>query len=1027
MAAPTQPRALNKAVNLGPCSVPSNQANDAPREASNTSRDEARNSTDQAALDANHHEQSLATDQSTVVDRVGGIVVSPDLWSTAYREAVESLGEDIDIAILKGKSVEQLFRELEEIDNEATMESAFLRGVKYLQSIQVPLERFKLALDLASPLTSLDPTASTVFGMVRGVTAIAISFSTADLEFAKQIAEMLEQISYIDDCDTLGQKAEKKDIHQALVSVYKKLLEFYQAAFEILSRKGAKLVMSLILDNGRLPSIVKDFLRQADTLRKLVQKATLEIVQDIKAMLYDQEIGRWLDSNNMRRQSQYHAYLRDLRADRACEFLLADSNLVNWYCASDSQQLVLFGEMGSGKTVAMAFLVDELSRRSEQQLPQSKKNFYEWYKQAQASGSFDPATDTKKLEDFLQRLLEAIDRPLFLVIDGLDECDRASRSILLKSLKNLSQKIPRLKVVLSSRPQEEILGQVDGIAKIHLGCDAKRDGVIVEKTVETQLLYLSEDVKTLVIERLSRLAQGSAIWTKMVIELIQVRGIRALGPMRIFLRELPLPGQLSELYTTLFSRSTSNDPENKELASTALKILAIARRPLSILELAWAAALGTTQREITTVAALGDLVDHQRVMSLIHPFIARLDFSDVKKRQIQLIHQSVKEFIIEEWTDRPATSTTTDQTPLDGRIESLERLVLNICIKYLGLDEIGATEIFSDEQVAIEALPQDVNLFDDDTSPAEYDPYCSWEDWEEGMIRYDPTDRGFGEFFIYASCHWIHHFGAVTVEPLASLFSIENLCRAGSRRLKNWIQQNRRPDCTIQPRFEFDSSLYDPLSITSLYGSEAMLRGILENSDFGKGKFLPDPMLGAASQILQWGDLSRLKILLESKHGHQLQNLDFFRLIINRWSAPATQYNNWGPVFDHVDHVRDIMVQERWGNELLCVAAGAGCVPIVRRLMVRAQHDSELKNEFMRGLPCDEPQQNALRIAVRLGDLNMCRLLVCTGKMDPLSAMTRDDEDEQMVLKDETRENKKNSVEILHLLCDNMDQHRQTE
>ncbi len=45
-------------------------------------------------------------------------------------------------------------------------------------------------------------------------TQIAISFSTADLQFAKQIGEMLEQLSYIDDCDTLGQKADKKDIHQ---------------------------------------------------------------------------------------------------------------------------------------------------------------------------------------------------------------------------------------------------------------------------------------------------------------------------------------------------------------------------------------------------------------------------------------------------------------------------------------------------------------------------------------------------------------------------------------------------------------------------------------------------------------------------------------------------------------------------------------------------------------------------------------------------------------------------------------------
>lgn len=71
--------------------------------------------------------------------------------------------------------------------------------------------------------------------------------------------------------------------------MYQKLLEFYIAAFEILSRKGAKLVMKMILENGRLPNIVKDFLKHADTLRKLVQKATWEIVEDIKSMLYDHE------------------------------------------------------------------------------------------------------------------------------------------------------------------------------------------------------------------------------------------------------------------------------------------------------------------------------------------------------------------------------------------------------------------------------------------------------------------------------------------------------------------------------------------------------------------------------------------------------------------------------------------------------------------------------------------------------------------------------------------------------------------
>ncbi|RYP45020.1 hypothetical protein DL768_008585 [Monosporascus sp. mg162] len=939
-------------------SLPLNQANDVRREPTNNGDDEAEFQAHHSALHANDFEQNPTTHQPAFGDGIGSGVCSSDLWSAAYREAVESLGEDLDIAILQGKSVEQLFKDLEEIDKEATHESIFLRGVKYLNSIQIPLETFKLAVDLATPLTSLAPTATTVFGVVRSVTALAISLATADQEFAKKIGEMLEQISYIDDCDTLGQKAGKKDIH-------KKLLEFYKVAFEILTSKGASLIMRMILENDRLPNAVQEFLRCADTLRKLVQKATWEIVEDIKAMLYDQE-----SSDKMSRQSQYHAYLQDLRADQACDFLLANASFINWYRASDSQQLVILGEMGSGKTVATAFLVDQLSRRNACQLPQPKicyyycrddetgqaihilsalilslleqlpglkKTFFGWYKQAQAAGDFDPATNVKKLEDFLQKVLGTVDRPLFIVIDGLDECDRASLNRLLKLLKTLSQKTRGLKTLLSSRPQEEILEQLQDAAWIDLGSDAKRDGFIVRKTVERQLSYLSEDVKVLVEETLSRLAKGSAIWTKMIVELIEVRRIRALGPMQLFLEEIPLPGQLSKLYGTLISRCTSGDTENLELATAALKLLAISRRPLSILELAWAATLGAAQQEVTTVAALAKLVDSQRVISLIHPFITRINFNDVKKRQVRLTHQSVKEFIIEEWgVNRPgrqgrAMSTETTQARSDQRIENLEAYILQTCIRYLMLDEISNTDLFSEELLAIEELPQEIDLFDDsnDGEPIEYDPSCSWEAWEEDMIRYNPADRGFA--------------------------SIEDLCRAGTTRLDNWIQQNRRPDCVIKPRFEFHTSLYDPLSLTSLYGSEAMLRYMLENSDFGRDRYLPEPGMGAVDQVLQWGDLSRLRILfLEGKLGHQLQNLDFFRLIIKRWSELGMPCDNWDPVFGLVDYVSDTMVREKWGNELLCVAARAGCMPVVRRLMTRAEHDTELRDELLREFQCNE-------------------------------------------------------------------------
>ncbi|KFZ04192.1 hypothetical protein V502_10338 [Pseudogymnoascus sp. VKM F-4520 (FW-2644)] len=905
----------------------------------NASKEPSTTRDDAAQIQADVHpifEQNSVNHSILGVD-IDLVIVSSDLWSAAYREAVGSLGKGINVAILKGENVAQLFSQLEEVDKEATQESAFLRGVRYLHSLQVPLERFKLALDLAAPLTNIEPTAATAIG-------IAISFSTADLEFAKQIGEMLEQISYIDDCDTLGQKGNKIDIHKALVLVYQKLLEFYNVAFEILTRKGAKLVMKIILENDRLPNIVKDFLKHADNLRKIVQKATWEIVEDIKSMLYDHEISRWLGSNKLDQQNQYHSGLQDLQGDGACKFLLTDAKFTNWYYATDSQQLVILGDMGCGKTVAIAFLMDELRRRNKHQLPQPKicyhycqndetgqaiyifcalvqslleqlsglkKTFFEWYKQAGASGDFEPAITVKKLEAFLQKVLETLDRPLFIVIDGLDECDRESRNSLLRSLKILSQKTPRLKIMLSSRPQEEIMEQLNGMAKIDLGPDTKRDRIIAEVTVERRLSHFSKDVRTLVTDSLSRLAKGSAIWTKMVVELIGVRQISAPNPMQAFLEKIPLPAQLSELYVKLFSRYTANDPENQKLAATALNILAVTRRSLSILELSWAVALDAVQEGVTTVAALAKLVDHHRVMNLIQPFISQIDFGDLKKRQVGLHHKSAQEFIVR---------------------------------------ELGPDQPILREQLAIEELPQEVDLFISDGEVIDYDPCCTWEVWEDNMIRYDPIDRGFGELFVYTSCYWLEHFGTVTVEPLPDLDNIEKLCQAGSTRLQNWIIQNCRPECTIKPRFLSDSALYDPLTITSLYGSEAMLLDMLERSDFDKDKFLPNPALGAAEQIFQRGTLSRLRMLfLGSKIGHQLRNLDFFHLVMKEWSFSDKHHEDWDVVFDLVDDMSDILVKERWGNELMCMAASTGCMPIIQRLMERAQHKSELRTELLRG------------------------------------------------------------------------------
>jgi ankyrin repeat protein len=67
-----------------------------------------------------------------------------------------------------------------------------------------------------------------------------------------------------------------------------------------------------------------------------------------------------------------------------------------------------------------------------------------------------------------------------------------------------------------------------------------------------------------------------------------------------------------------------------------------------------------------------------------------------------------------------------------------------------------------------------------------------------------------------------------------------------------------------------------------------------------------------------------------------------------------------------------------------------------------------------------DEQRNPLRAAVQLDDLDMCRLLISVGKMDPLSALTCDSEG-QINLKDTSPENEENMLEILQLLCTHAD------
>ncbi|SMY29444.1 unnamed protein product [Zymoseptoria tritici ST99CH_1A5] len=604
------------------------------------------------------------------------------------------------------------------------------------------------------------------------------------------------------------------------------------------------------------------------------------------------EIDRLFDTEELRLQESYRKELQDSRrvggsgtnrtsrGDQACQFMLTDATFLDWLSnfSGTANLLAIIGHMGSGKSVLVSFLIEELKRRNRgqipepkvcnyycrdarpglenrvysvllfqllEQLPWLKEPFLKWYKKEVESGNH-PLEDASILEDYLEALCGLLERPLFLVIDGVDECDPDTCRSIITLLRRLSKGNLNVKILLSCRPTQEIVKQLELMLQVHLVASDERDRLIVEHTVHKRLESLSDEVKNEIVRAVSSAAQGSAIWTRMTIESIVKEEITQLRPILSFLQNMSLPGGLADLYKDLLPPATDAVGSRKrKTATVALMILYAARRPLSISELGWATALGTAPQNTTTVSALAVLVDAPRILRLIRPFLAPIDFDDLTKRQIFLVHKSVEEFVLE--IVKPPH-------------QHAEKCIFDICVRYLLLDETGHFHLLSEEQILSSELRQATDLFADSLSGAqEYNEDCDWDEWEADETRFDPTEsragaeHGFGHFFVYASCHWIDHLGALDLENLARRGDIERLCHVGSTWLRNWIEQHRRPDCVLNPRFTFDYSLYDPLSIVALFGSDTVFADMLANSDFKSSSYSAETIENAAAQLRQWG------------------------------------------------------------------------------------------------------------------------------------------------------------------------------
>ena len=663
--------------------------------------------------------------------------------------------------------------------------------------------------------------------------------------------------------------------------------------------------------------------------------------------------------------------------------------------------LVMSGSMGTGKTVTTAYVVDHMIHLNQHTLPGNiicyhycntdenseavyiyssilqqvlhqqpglKIKFDKWYEDTRGTNCIDPTQSSQMLGLFLAECLKSLDRTVIIIIDGLDECNDQSLPEILTLLRTMSEKTPRLKVFLSSRPGEaiEAMELLHEPVQIALIPDRSRDEAIVDHVVSNNLKGLSESTRNMVISRLRDAAEGSAIWITLTVDLMRRRKISAHARMEAFFRDMPLPNELSQLYSRLFHETTNGDHENSQLVANALETLAVTRRPLSILELGWVSALHESLEDVTSETAVSDVenwVDERRILDLVQPFILYVDTTDVKRSQVRLVHQSLRSLILRyppsTWSGSQSLDkmSKAERLQLEQRQSALEAQLLNVSVRYLllsfGGDEVNLLPKDEEEILVLGDLPLG-NGFDEDeddaNTPSDDDPGDTWT----SQPRYfDPSESGFGGFFVYASCYWLEHFRASPWELSPGISDIVELCRPRSTRLLNWAEQYCRPECTVLPRFSWwNTGRLDPLVITASFGPGAAVEAVLDGYDITGPGFLSHSLKATMEHLIDYRQISRFCSFLQQKSiGLTAQTLPWYMMAMAEWTDLGPELCDIGARNEFYDLIYDmipLLLTDSWGNELLCSAAHHGCLPVMERLFNEAGRRPELRAELLR-------------------------------------------------------------------------------
>lgn len=400
----------------------------------------------------------------------------------------------------------------------------------------------------------------------------------------------------------------------------------------------------------------------------------------------------------------YEAHLEEALAKRysnTAEWIFEDPTYREWKESQRSQALWLTGEVGSGKTVTAASLIDQLQRDcSAHATPGNKPTMFYFFCDSKEAAKSDPSNvltaflgqllnqkasfgheiakstnnadksfsfTPEKTTKILHRILSKIPK-VFIVLDAIDECN-GEKAKLLEHLFGLAKYARCIKLLVTSRPHPGLpLDQVSRRYQVtQMSLVEDRIMTDINKFISGQMRELpsianiSEDLRKRLRETILDQAGGMFLWASLAWEMFsnswdyewntegvekRLETLKALGHASITSRKNP-ENSAAQTERTLYGYYTAilelTPARHRKNTKRLFRWLVTAHTPLTLAELRIAYALKdshTCTDSLENQLHIGDFSDE--VKSRCSPLIKIVGANQT----VKLVHQSVKEFFL---------------------------------------------------------------------------------------------------------------------------------------------------------------------------------------------------------------------------------------------------------------------------------------------------------------------------------------------------------------------------------------------